>query len=123
MIASLLSLSCALMATSGLEKYSGGIFSEFHLLSLPNHIVSVAGWGVTEDGTEYWVVRNSWGEFWVSVRHTTSKSHQILLCINLLHTSLLFPEAFQVETFQGHPAVTLYFPGGTWLGENRQQRL
>lgn len=60
-------LSCALMATSGLEKYSGGLFSEFHLLSLPNHIVSVAGWGVTADGTEYWVVRNSWGEFWVSV--------------------------------------------------------
>lgn len=58
--------SCALMATDNLEKYSGGIFSQFHVLSLPNHIVSVAGWGVAEDGTEYWVVRNSWGEFWVS---------------------------------------------------------
>ncbi|XP_069014029.1 cathepsin Z [Embiotoca jacksoni] len=57
-------VSCALMATSGLERYSGGIFSEFHLLSLPNHIVSVAGWGVDEDGIEFWVVRNSWGEFW-----------------------------------------------------------
>lgn len=63
----LLCLSCALMATSGLEKYSGGVFSEFHPLALPNHIVSVAGWGVANDGTEYWVVRNSWGEFWVSV--------------------------------------------------------
>lgn len=59
--------SCALMATDSLEEYSGGIFSEFHAISLPNHIVSVAGWGVTEDGTEFWVVRNSWGEFWVSV--------------------------------------------------------
>lgn len=77
----LLCLSCALMATSGLEKYSGGLFSEFHPLSLPNHIVSVAGWGVSTDGTEYWVVRNSWGEFWVSVfpRRTTAKSDQILL--------------------------------------------
>ncbi|XP_053740459.1 cathepsin Z [Synchiropus splendidus] len=57
-------ISCALMATDALEQYSGGIFSQFHLLSLPNHIVSVAGWGVTEDGTEYWIVRNSWGDFW-----------------------------------------------------------
>ncbi|XP_061835850.1 cathepsin Z [Nerophis lumbriciformis] len=57
-------ISCALMATRGLEDYAGGVFSEFHPLSLPNHIISVAGWGMAEDGTEFWVVRNSWGVFW-----------------------------------------------------------
>lgn len=56
-------VSCGIDATSKLEQYTGGIFSEFKLIVMLNHELSIVGWGV-EDGVEYWHVRNSWGTYW-----------------------------------------------------------
>lgn len=46
-----------------LLEYKGGIYTDDSEPQQTNHIVSIVGWG-TEDGQEYWIVRNSWGQYW-----------------------------------------------------------
>ena len=44
-------------------NYTGGIFEDKTGEKDIDHEVSVVGWGV-ENGTKYWLVRNSWGSYW-----------------------------------------------------------
>jgi cathepsin X len=67
-------LACGIHATEELEafgttkpvdSYPGGIFSQFTLLPVPNHILSIVGWGEDKAlGQSYWILRNSWGTYW-----------------------------------------------------------
>jgi len=57
-------VSCSIMATAGLEAYTGGVYSECHSRILSNHIVSIVGYGhevINGTDTPFWIVRNSWG--------------------------------------------------------------
>lgn len=49
-----------------LVNYKGGIVKNEHFWDkLVNHVVSIVGWGTEEEtGMMYWIVRNSWGQYW-----------------------------------------------------------
>lgn len=46
-------------------NYKGGVFSDETASRNIDHIVSIVGWGKDpSSGKKYWIVRNSWGEYW-----------------------------------------------------------
>ena len=55
-------ISCGIDASAILE-YQSGIAVHKGLLETVDHVISVVGWG-KENDQQYWIVRNSWGEYW-----------------------------------------------------------
>jgi cathepsin X len=60
-----------------IEKYTGGIAKGQSFMV--DHVISVVGWGT--DATEglYWIVRNSWGEYWGESGYVRVKSGALAL--------------------------------------------
>lgn len=46
------------------EDFKGGKVYKTDIQGNIDHLISIVGWGVDEEGTPYWRIRNSWGEFW-----------------------------------------------------------
>lgn len=58
-------IACLMYAHSeDFESYTGGIISDETEYDGITHVVVVTGWGVSDDGIEYWRVKNSFGTEW-----------------------------------------------------------
>jgi cathepsin X len=57
-------MACGVEVTDAFENYTGGIFDDKTGAGANiDHGISVVGYGV-ENGTKYWLIRNSWGSMW-----------------------------------------------------------
>jgi cathepsin X len=56
----------ASISADPIHDYQGGIiYDDPAIRNLDrNHAVSIVGWGREVDGVQYWIARNSWGEYW-----------------------------------------------------------
>jgi len=45
-------------------SYAGGVYSHSWGSELGGHAIKMVGWGVTEQGVDYWICANSWGPEW-----------------------------------------------------------
>jgi cathepsin X len=63
-------------------KYSGGVIKHAGIMDMMvDHIVSIVGWGVDGEGDEYWIIRNSWGQYWGEMGFLRVKTGSNLLGI------------------------------------------
>jgi len=46
------------------QYYSSGIMDSSACGTRVDHATDVVGWGTSESGVEYWIMRNSWGTGW-----------------------------------------------------------
>ena len=45
--------------------WEGGVLDDDDASTMTNHIISITGWGKDDKtGKDYWIIRNSWGEYW-----------------------------------------------------------
>ena len=56
-------ITCEVAITPELKNYTSGIFVDKTGRTADDHVVTINGWG-EENGTKYWIVRNSWGSYW-----------------------------------------------------------
>ena len=57
-------ITCHMDVSQDFLDYEGGIYMDHEEVMLGGHAIEIAGWGISEDGVEYWILRNSWGEYW-----------------------------------------------------------
>ncbi|CAE8721182.1 unnamed protein product, partial [Polarella glacialis] len=95
-------IACGINANP-LLKYQTGIAKGWSLLQ--DHVISVVGWGTDPEEGLYWLVRNSWGEYWGEQGYVRVKSGALAMqgsCVWAVPKDFTAPEKDnEVHCFEG----------------------
>lgn len=69
-------IACGISAQPILDYTSGVVTEGDHQV---DHVVSVVGWGNDDEAGQYWIVRNSWGEYWGEMGYIRVKFGSLLV--------------------------------------------
>lgn len=76
-------ISCGI-AADPLLNYEAGIVTKITVPVISvDHVISVVGWGTDSVHGQYWIVRNSWGEYWGEMGYVRVKFGA--LSLNMCH--------------------------------------
>jgi len=94
-----LTLLCVLFLAEPIVGYKGGVFTDDSHSQSTNHIVSITGWGWDDDSESwYWIIRNSWGQYWGEMGYIRVQAGKNLLGIEG-EVAWVTPGAFTIHNF------------------------
>ena len=92
-------------------EYQGGVYTDTTQSQSTNHIVSIVGWGQftdsdtsKDDGDKkrtYWIIRNSWGQYWGEMGYIRVEAGKNILGIEG-EVAWATPGSFTVHNFPCH---------------------